>query len=73
MQQLIITIMDIHARWQRLPESNLSLRRRREVQIYLFDYATFDDRKLPLGRSTAYTVRCLPRTFPVHNVHIRGN
>jgi hypothetical protein len=68
MHKLIITFMDTNARWQKLPKSNLSLRRRREVAVTkrLVAYATSEDKKLPVGNGTDYNSSSHSRTVPVH-------
>jgi len=60
--------MDTNARWQKLPKSNLSLRRRREVAVTkrLIDYATSEDKKFPVGNGNDYNSTRHSRTVPVH-------
>jgi hypothetical protein len=56
--------MGIYARWQRLPKSNLSLRRRREAPVTnrLLDYATFGYKRTGPVQKGAYLTKIISYT-----------
>jgi len=69
MHKLIIIIMDTNTRWQKLPKSNLSLRRRREIAVAkrLVAYATSEDKRTALIIIPAV----IQELFQSIKVHIR--